>query len=92
MNAGWQKGIADFIEQTKDKFEQGRQLAEQFTDGFADAFSKFASGAETAKEAFGSFIDDLFAQALKFVANQAIAKFFEYLQSINNNNSVAIGT
>lgn len=76
MGAGWQKGIADFIEDTQNRFQQGQQLAQSFTTGFADAFEKFASGAESAKKAFGDFIDDLFAQALRFVANQALAKLF----------------
>jgi hypothetical protein len=52
-------------------------LADTFTSGFADAFEQFASGAESAKKAFGDFIDSLFAQALKFVANQALAKILE---------------
>lgn len=36
----------------------------------------------------------MYAQALRFVANEAIAKFFDMLKGIGsrNNNSVAIGT
>lgn len=47
-------------------------MAQQFTSGFSDAFAQFASGAETAKQAFGSFVDDLFAQALRILANKAL--------------------
>lgn len=87
MSAGWQKGIADFIEQTQDKFQQGQQLAQQFTSGFADAFEKFASGAESAKKAFGDFIDDLFAQALRLVANNVVAGIFNAFQTPQAGNT-----
>jgi lambda family phage tail tape measure protein len=87
FNAGLQKGMADFIEQMKDKFSQGKQFIQDFTSGFSDAFEQWASGAESAKKAFGDFIDQLFADALKFVANQAVAKFFDYLKNLNGNGT-----
>jgi len=80
FDAGWQKSIADFIEQTNNKFQQGAKFAQDFTSGFADAFVEFGTHAKTAKEAFGDFIDTLYADALRFVANKAIAGFFELLQ------------
>lgn len=91
MDSGWQKGIANFMEETADKFEQGRQLAESFTSGFSDAFAKFVSGAQSAKEAFGSFVDDLFQQALRIVANQALAKLLGGVDMSGNGSGGWLG-
>lgn len=91
FDAGWQKGIADFIEQTNDKFQQGAKFAQDFTSGFVDAFVEFGTRAKDAKEAFGDFIDTLYADALRFVANAAIKEFFEYLQGDNNGTGTSGG-
>lgn len=38
----------------------------------SDAFTDIVDGAKSAKDAIGDLLDDLYRQALKFVANQAI--------------------
>lgn len=42
--------------------------------GFGDAFASFASGTKSAKDAFGSLIDSMYQEALRFVASQAMAQ------------------
>lgn len=77
--AGMRKGMANFIDDQKNLYLQAQQFTENFASGFSNAFEEFASGAKSAKDAFGDFIDQLYAQALKFVANQAIMKLFDLL-------------
>jgi len=36
------------------------------------------SGTESAKKAFGDFMDSLYQQALKFLANQALSKLLSF--------------
>jgi DNA-binding protein YbaB len=67
------------IENTK-QLQLAREAAaymDDFKDGLSDAFTDFASGAKSAKEAFGDFADDLFATALRFVADKAIRSLFD---------------
>jgi lambda family phage tail tape measure protein len=89
--AGMQKGMKDFIEQQQNLFDQGKQFITNFASGFSDAFVQWATGAESAKKAFGDFIDSLFADALRFVANQAIAKMFAALQGNQSQNVFGAG-
>jgi hypothetical protein len=56
---------------------ENQQLIDDFKDGLADAFVDFASGAKSAKEAFGDFADDLFKRALQFVSDKAIQAMFD---------------
>jgi len=50
---------------------------EDVKDGLSDMFVDFASGAKSAKEAFGDFADELFKRALQFVADKAIDAMFD---------------
>ncbi|HWU68664.1 MAG TPA: phage tail length tape measure family protein [Stenotrophobium sp.] len=77
FSAGMQAGIDAFIEETNNKFKQGQQFIQDFTSGFADAFVQFATGAESAKKAFGDFIDQLFADALRIEADKFLAKMLK---------------
>lgn len=46
-----------------------------FANGVGDAFVNIVQGGESVKKAFGSVIDTMLADALRFVANQAVTKF-----------------
>jgi lambda family phage tail tape measure protein len=74
---GMKAAIADFMAEQQDQAGQMQRLTSSFIGGFSDAFAQFASGAESAKKAFGSLIDDMYQQALKFVANKAIQGLFD---------------
>lgn len=50
---------------------------EDVKDGLSEMFADFASGAKSAKEAFGDFADELFKRALQFVADKAIDAMFD---------------
>ncbi len=78
--AGMHEQIAAFIEETNNQFKQGQQFVQDFTSGFADAFVQFATGAESAKKAFGDFIDQLFADALRIEADKFLAKMLNGFQ------------
>lgn len=64
-----QAALADFMDQQRDVYDQTKQFTSDFINGFGDAFASFASGSESAKQAFGDFIDSMYKQALKFVAD-----------------------
>jgi lambda family phage tail tape measure protein len=87
FSAGMQAGIDAFIEETNNKFKQGQQFIQDFTNGFSDAFVQFATGAESAKKAFGDFIDQLFADALRIEANQFLASLLEKHQQGGSSGS-----
>jgi lambda family phage tail tape measure protein len=74
---GMKAAIADFVDQQKNQAAIMYQITSGFLDGFSDAFADFVSGTKSAKDAFGSLIDDMYRQALKFLANQAIKRLFE---------------
>lgn len=76
---GVQKSIDNFMDGMRNGAQQGQQFMDSFISGIGDAFVQFATGAESAKKAFGSFIDQLFADALRFVANKAIQALFDTL-------------
>jgi len=54
---GAQAAMKNFIDQQANMAQQSRAFVNDFTNGFADAFTQFATGTESAKKAFGSFID-----------------------------------
>lgn len=56
---------------------ENQAFIDDFKDGLADMFVDFASGAKSAKEAFGDFADELFKRALQFVADKAIDAMFD---------------
>src|SRR6185312_15601061 len=74
---GVKSALANFMDQQKNMAGQFDQLTTMFLGGFSDAFAKFVSGTETAKSAFGSLIDTMYKQALKFIANKAIQGLFD---------------
>lgn len=74
---GMKAAIADFMAEQQDQAGQMRGLTTELIGGFSDAFAQFASGAESAKKAFGGLIDSMYQQALKFVANKAIQGLFD---------------
>jgi tape measure domain-containing protein len=74
---GIKAGIEDFQTQQQNNAAAGKKMVDDLTGGFTNAFTAFASGAENAKTAFGSWIDDMYKQALAFVANKAIQALFD---------------
>lgn len=76
-NAGFQRGIENFMTEQQNNAKQAEQMVSDFTTGFAGAFTDFASSAKSASDAFGSMIDDMYKKALAFVANKAIQAFFD---------------
>lgn len=62
---------------------ENQQFLDDFKEGLADAFVDFASGAKSASEAFGDFIDSVTKRALQFLADKAIEALFD---SFNGNN------
>jgi lambda family phage tail tape measure protein len=75
--AGFQAGIEDFMTQQQNNAAQAKQMVGDLTSGFTSAFTAFVSGTESAKDAFGSWIDDMYKRALAFVANKAIQALFD---------------
>src|SRR6185312_4213331 len=74
---GVRAAVKNFMDEQQNMAAQAESLTSNFLDGFGDAFADFASGAKSAKDAFGDLIDSMYRQALKFLANQAIKKLFE---------------
>lgn len=74
---GVKAAIADFLDDQKNSAAQAYRFTQDFIGGLGDAFADFASGAKSAKDAFGDLIDDMYKQALRFLANKAIQKLFE---------------
>jgi tape measure domain-containing protein len=74
---GLHAGIEDFMTQQQNNAAAGKKMVDDLTGGFTTAFTAFTSGAESAKSAFGSWIDDMYKQALAFVANKAIQALFD---------------
>lgn len=69
---GLKAAVADFIVAQNNQMELAKKFAGDFISQFSDAFAAFASGTETAKKAFGGFIDSMYKEAWKFVADQTI--------------------
>ncbi len=69
------------------KLSENEQFLKFIKEGLSDAFVEFATGAKTAKEAFGDFADELFATALRFVADQAINAFFDSFKKTGTTGS-----
>lgn len=57
--------------------EELQGFIDDFKTGLADAFVDFASGAKSAKEAFGDFADSIYKRALQFVADKAVQALFD---------------
>lgn len=68
--------VAGLVEELH-RAEELQGFIDDFKTGLADAFVDFASGAKSAKEAFGDFADELFKRALQFVADKAIQALFD---------------
>ena len=79
---GLHAGIEDFMTQQQNNAAAGKKMIDDLTGGFTTAFTAFASGAENAKSAFGSWIDTMYKQALAFVANKAIQALFDSFGSM----------
>lgn len=77
-----------------DEIKKGQELDDfmrDFKEGFADAFVDFASGAKSAKEAFGDFADSIFKRALQFVADKAINAMFDAFNGEGNGAAASGG-
>lgn len=83
LNSDWHNGVTRSIDDFMDKMRDAASQAADFTNsiigGAADAFVEIGTRAKTAKEAIGDFIDDLYKEALRFVANKAIQALFDTL-------------
>jgi lambda family phage tail tape measure protein len=77
--AGMKAGMADFVDKMNDSYGQARNAVDSIANGFSDAFTSFAMGTESAKKAFGDWVDSISAQAIKFLANKAISELFKML-------------
>lgn len=87
-NSEFGKSITASTQELQAMREQAAFMADvQF--GLSDAFVEMASGAKSAKEAFGDFADQLFARALQFVADKAIQAMFD---AFSNKGAAAGGT
>lgn len=56
--------------------EEMQGIIDDFKVGLSDAFTDFVTGAKSAKEAFGDFMDDLFKRAVQFTTDKAIDALF----------------
>lgn len=74
---GLQAGIEDFQRQQQNNAAAAHKMVDDLTSGFSSAFVDFVDGTKSAKDAFGSFIDDMYKQALKFLADKAIQALFD---------------
>lgn len=70
---GFNKALSDFMDQQQDVAGRMERITSELIGGFGDAFASFVSGTESAKKAFGSLVDSMYQEALKLVANQALA-------------------
>lgn len=57
--------------------EELQGIVDDFKLGLSDAFTDFVTGAKSAKEAFGDFMDDLFKRAVQFTTDKAIDALFK---------------
>lgn len=71
-HTGVNKALADFMENQRNLAKQGYDFTTELINGVGDAFVDIVDGAKSAKDAIGDLLDDLYRQALKFVANKAI--------------------
>jgi hypothetical protein len=72
--------------------EELQGFIDDFKTGLADAFVDFATGAKSAKEAFGDFADSLFKRALQFVADKAIQAMFDAFSGTGTGAGATGGT
>ena len=84
---GVRSAIKDFMAEQQDMAGQMNSLTTNFLDGLGDAFADFASGAKSAKDAFGDLIDSMYRQALKFLANKAIQALFDSFGSAGTSST-----
>lgn len=74
--ANWRNGFNSALDDFSDRMKNTAQQAKDFTngliDGFSNAFSEFATHAQSASKAFGGFIDQMLADAYRWLANKAI--------------------
>lgn len=67
---GMKKAIADFIDAQNNQFAQAEKFTNDFLQQGNDALTNFETGTESAKKAFGDFIDSMYKEAWQFVNNQ----------------------
>jgi lambda family phage tail tape measure protein len=78
LEADWTQGanraLEDYLDQARNVAGQTYDFFSNTFNGLADATAAYATGT---KDAFGSLMDDIYKQALKFLAQQAIKKLLE---------------
>jgi lambda family phage tail tape measure protein len=74
---GVRAAMEDFQTTQQNMAAQTKEFTTNALSGFSDAFASFVSGTETAKKAFGSLIDSMYVQALKFLADKSIQALFD---------------
>jgi lambda family phage tail tape measure protein len=74
---GMKSAINDFLDRERDMAAQTKQFTTSFIDGFGNAFASFIDGTASAKKAFGGFIDSMYQQAVKFLADKTIQALFD---------------
>lgn len=83
MRSNWANGFkrtyADLLVQSQDFASAAAKEMNDFASGVSDAFVKVATRSESVKKAFGSVIDTMLADALRFIENQAVVKFLSFL-------------
>ena len=86
---GFSKAIENFQTQQQNNAAAAGKMVDDLTSGFTNAFTAFVSGTESAKSAFGSWIDDMYKQALAFVANKAIQALFDSFGSMGGGSKTS---
>lgn len=89
---GFHAALANFNDQMNNTAEQMKGFTTNFIDGFANAFEQFASGTESAKKAFGSFIDSMLADALRWLANKAMQKLLDWATNSSGSGGSGFGS
>jgi len=75
---GFTSALDDFSDRMNNVAQQMKDFTNQFIDGFGNAFVQFAMGTQSASKAFGSFVDQMLANALRWVADKAMQKLLDW--------------
>lgn len=75
---GFTAALDDFSDRMKNTAQQMKDFTNQFIDGFGNAFVQFAMGTQSASKAFGSFVDQMLANAMRWVADKAMQKLLDW--------------
>lgn len=73
-----ERAAAAFVEASSEEISElqvmGADVAQTFSSGFGNAFASFATGAESAKDAFGRFAASVIQQTTAMIASQIVLR------------------